>query len=58
MAAVVAQAWVSTTLQKPSLGAALVGWFPRRMGLVDGMDVYWRSFLASKGGSEVLAPEA
>jgi hypothetical protein len=45
----VGQAWVSTTLQKPSLGAALTGWYPHKMGLVDGMDQYWRSFLASKG---------
>lgn len=43
------QAWVSTALIKPSLGNALTGWTPRKMSLVDGIDIYWASYLASKG---------
>jgi hypothetical protein len=42
------KAWVSTLNARPSLGAALSGWYPRKMSLVDGMDVYWSSYLASK----------
>jgi hypothetical protein len=42
------KAWVSTLNARPSLGAALAGWYPRKMSLVDGMDVYWSSYLASK----------
>ncbi|KAI9636345.1 uncharacterized protein MKK02DRAFT_37108 [Dioszegia hungarica] len=34
-------AWVSTTLARPSLGEALTGWRPKKMGLVDGVDLYW-----------------
>lgn len=40
------EAWASTTLAKPSLGEALSGWRPRKMGLVDGIDVYWEAFKA------------
>ncbi|WVQ69351.1 uncharacterized protein L199_007568 [Kwoniella botswanensis] len=42
------EAWVSSTLFKPSLGNALTGWRPRKMSLVDGMDIYWSSYLANK----------
>jgi hypothetical protein len=42
------KAWVSTLNARPSLGAALAGWYPKKMSLVDGMDVYWSSYLASK----------
>lgn len=41
-------AWVSTLQARPSLAAALTGWQPKKMGLVDGMDVYWASYLASR----------
>ncbi|ORY30349.1 hypothetical protein BCR39DRAFT_529303 [Naematelia encephala] len=41
-------AWVSTLNAKASLGAALVGWQPKRMSLVDGMPIYWPAFVASK----------
>ncbi|KAK4686743.1 hypothetical protein P7C73_g3378, partial [Tremellales sp. Uapishka_1] len=40
-------AWASTTNLKPSLAHALTGWVPRKMGLVDGMDIYWASFKAN-----------
>ncbi|WVW78386.1 hypothetical protein I302_100340 [Kwoniella bestiolae CBS 10118] len=42
------EAWISSTLIKPSLGDALTGWRPRKMSLVDGMDIYWSSYLANK----------
>ncbi|WVF69713.1 hypothetical protein IAT40_004492 [Kwoniella sp. CBS 6097] len=42
-------AWLSGVLVKPTLGEALTGWRPRKMSLVDGMDVYWSAYLASKG---------
>jgi hypothetical protein len=48
-------AWVSTLHARPSLGAALVGWTPKKMGLVDGMDVYWASYLASRQDGGKLA---
>ena len=41
-------AWASTLNVKPSLGAALVGWHPRKMSLVDGIDLYWWSFKAHR----------
>ncbi|ORY30343.1 hypothetical protein BCR39DRAFT_466725, partial [Naematelia encephala] len=40
-------AWQSTTNMKPTLGHALTGWTPKKMGIVDGMNVYWSSFVAS-----------
>ncbi|KAK8847476.1 hypothetical protein IAR55_005334 [Kwoniella newhampshirensis] len=42
------KAWVSTALIKPSLGYALTGWVPRKMSLVDGMDIYWAAWFANK----------
>ncbi|WWC86816.1 uncharacterized protein L201_001695 [Kwoniella dendrophila CBS 6074] len=42
------EAWTSTTLAKPSLGDALTGWKPKKMSLVDGMDIYWSAYLANK----------
>ena len=45
------QAWAnSTTRIKPTLGESLLGWRPKKMGLVDGMDLYWASFVASQEG--------
>ena len=38
----------STTHLKPTLGEALTGWRPRKMSLVDGMDLYYAAFLASQ----------
>ncbi|WRT64693.1 uncharacterized protein IL334_001627 [Kwoniella shivajii] len=46
------EAWASTTLIKPSLGDALTGWKPKKMSLVDGMDIYWSSYLANKNLNE------
>lgn len=36
-------AWTTPLLARPSLGHALTGWQPKRMGVSDGMDVYWVS---------------
>jgi len=40
-------AFQSTTNIKPVLGNSLLGWQPKKLGLVDGMDIYWASFVAS-----------
>ncbi|WWD21567.1 hypothetical protein CI109_106053 [Kwoniella shandongensis] len=42
------KAWTSTVLIKPSLGNALTGWTPKKMSLVDGMDIYYAAWLANK----------
>lgn len=34
-------AWITPVLQKPTLATALTGWTPRKMGVSDGIDVYW-----------------
>lgn len=34
-------AWVTPLLAHPSLGHALTGWTPRRLGVSDGIDIYW-----------------
>jgi hypothetical protein len=41
------EAWASTAMIKPSLAAALTGWSPRKMSLVDGIEIYWQAYLAS-----------
>jgi hypothetical protein len=45
-------AWVTPILQKPSFATALTGWRPRKMGLSDGIDVYWVSTPQSRRFSE------
>lgn len=35
------RAWVTPVLQKPSLGHAVTGWAPRRIGVSDGIEMYW-----------------
>ncbi|GFZ47799.1 hypothetical protein JCM24511_05546 [Saitozyma sp. JCM 24511] len=40
------EAFCSSIVVKPSLGNALTGWAPKKPSLVDGIDVYWASFLA------------
>ncbi|WWC59553.1 uncharacterized protein I303_102109 [Kwoniella dejecticola CBS 10117] len=47
------KAYLSSTLLKPSLGYALTGWVPRKLSLVDGMDIYWSAYLASKGKLQI-----
>jgi folate-dependent phosphoribosylglycinamide formyltransferase PurN len=42
------KAWVSTVNAHPSLLTALTGWKPTKLSLVDGMDVYWQSYVASR----------
>ncbi|WVQ98137.1 hypothetical protein IAU59_005259 [Kwoniella sp. CBS 9459] len=46
------KAWVSTANLRPSLGEALTGWRPKKMSLVDGIDIYWSAFLASKDSEQ------
>jgi nucleoside-diphosphate-sugar epimerase len=41
-------AWVSTLNAHPSLLTALTGWRPKRLSIVDGIDLYWAAFVASK----------
>lgn len=36
-------AWVTPLMNQATLGRALTGWVPRKMGLSDAMDVYWVS---------------
>jgi len=38
----------STTNVKPILGNSVTGWTTKKMGLVDGMDIYYSSFLAHR----------
>jgi hypothetical protein len=42
------EAFCSSIVVKPSLGNALTGWTPKKPSLVDGIDVYWASYLAHK----------
>lgn len=46
----VEKAWVSTLNSHPSLLTAVTGWRPKKLSLVDGMDLYWAAFVASKEG--------
>lgn len=41
------EALACTTLLRPYLGRALLGWQPRKAGLVDGMDEYYAAYKAS-----------
>ncbi|KAL7420066.1 hypothetical protein Q5752_005031 [Cryptotrichosporon argae] len=40
-------AWASTTRMRPTLAQALTGWVPRKLGVVDGIDIYWAAYMAS-----------
>ena len=44
----VEKAWVSTLNSRPSLLGAVTGWRPKKLSLVDGMDLYWAAYVASK----------
>jgi len=41
-------AMTTTSVSRPSFGRALVGWVPKKMGLVDGMSIYYNSYVASQ----------
>lgn len=47
--------WASTTLVRPTLATTLTGWAPRKMCLVDGMDLYWSSFVAHQTTKKLTA---
>lgn len=47
-------AWASTTLVRPTLAHSLTGWTPRKLNLVDGMDLYWASFVAHYEGKKTI----
>ncbi|BEI85911.1 hypothetical protein CcaverHIS002_0601980 [Cutaneotrichosporon cavernicola] len=49
-------AWASTTLLRPTLAHSLTGWTPRKLSLVDGIDMYWPSFVAHYEGKKTIAP--
>jgi len=40
-------AMAATVLVRPYLGQALLGWHPRKIGLTDGLNVYYQAYLAS-----------
>ncbi|KAF7979282.1 hypothetical protein HWV62_42980 [Athelia sp. TMB] len=42
------EALASTTLVRPYLARALLGWQPRKAGLVDGLSVYYAAWLAAQ----------
>jgi hypothetical protein len=42
------KAWLSTTFGHPTLLTALTGWRPRKLGLVDGMDIYYQAYVANR----------
>lgn len=42
------EAIATTTLVRPSLGRALVGWRPLKPSLVDGMRVYYAAWQAAQ----------
>jgi hypothetical protein len=42
------KAWVSTLNIHSTLTTVLTGWRPRKLSLVDGMDIYWSSYAASR----------
>jgi hypothetical protein len=48
-------AWASTTLLRPTLAHSLTGWTARKPGLVDGIDMYWPSFVAHYEGKKTIA---
>ncbi|KIK64209.1 hypothetical protein GYMLUDRAFT_40498 [Collybiopsis luxurians FD-317 M1] len=37
----------TTVLVRPYLGRALLGWQPRKIGLIDGLDIYYAAYLAT-----------
>lgn len=37
----------ATALLRPYLARSLLGWTPRKPGLVDGLETYYRSYVAS-----------
>ena len=39
----------TTTLIRPYLARALFGWEPRKIGLVDNLEVYYNAWKASEG---------
>ncbi|EJU04357.1 NADP-binding protein [Dacryopinax primogenitus] len=41
-------AMTTTSFTRPSLGRALTGWVPKKFGLVDGMQVYYKTYVASQ----------
>lgn len=42
------EAMTTTAFSRPSLGRALVGWVPKKLGLVDGMALYYHAYVASQ----------
>lgn len=38
----------TTTLIRPYLARALLGWRPRKAGLVDGLSAYYQAYLAAR----------
>ena len=42
-------ALTTTTLLRPYLARALLGWQPRKPGFVDGMEVYYNAWKAGAG---------
>jgi len=40
------EAMTTKAFSHPSLGRALTGWVPKKLGLVDGMAIYYRTFVA------------
>jgi hypothetical protein len=41
------KALATTSLVRPYLARALLGWQPRKAGLVDGLETYYAAYLAS-----------
>ena len=41
------EALATTSLVRPYLARALLGWQPRKAGLVDGLETYYAAYLAS-----------
>ncbi|KAJ6505405.1 hypothetical protein C8R45DRAFT_972593 [Mycena sanguinolenta] len=50
------EAMQATTLVRPYLANALLGWVPKKPGLVEGLDIYYAAWLASTGSSSIHAP--
>ncbi|KAJ6505351.1 hypothetical protein C8R45DRAFT_547887 [Mycena sanguinolenta] len=50
------EAMQATTLVRPYLANALLGWLPKKPGLVEGLDIYYAAWLASTGRSSIHAP--
>jgi hypothetical protein len=42
------EALATTSLVRPYLARALLGWQPRKTGLVDGLETYYAAYLASR----------